>query len=91
MALKGLRTLNTAPSFSANFSRDFHDAVKLLRKGVFDQKPLLTHKFSYKDAETAFEIASEKPVDRIKGAITFQSLQTDNLVFVVFVSWLFSN
>jgi len=70
MALKGSRILNTAPPFSANFSRDFHDAIKLPRKGVFDQKPHIAHKFSYKDAETALEVASEKPVDYIKGATT---------------------
>jgi len=69
--VKGLKVLNVAPSFSANFNKDFHDAVKLLRKGVFDQKPLITHKFSYKDADTAFKVASEKPGGYIKGAITF--------------------
>ncbi len=69
--VKGLTVLNTAPSSSADFNRDFHDAVKLLRKGVFDQKPLITHKFSYKEAEKAFRTASEKPADYIKGVITF--------------------
>ena len=68
---KGLRILNTAPSFSANFNKDFHDAVKLLKKGVFDQRPLITHRFSYREAETAFKIASESPVDYIKGVMIF--------------------
>ena len=68
---KGLTVLNTAPSSSADFNRDFRDAVRLLRKGVFDQELLITHRFPYRDAQTAFETASEKPVDYIKGVITF--------------------
>jgi len=68
---KGLRVLNIAPAFSANFNEDFHDSVKLLRKGIFDQRPLITHRFSYRDAETAFKVASEKTAGYIKGVITF--------------------
>lgn len=68
---KGLSILNTAPAFSKDFKRDFQDAVKLLEKGVFDQKLLITHRFSYEDAQTAFKIASERTVDYIKGVITF--------------------
>ena len=68
---KGLTVLNTAPSSSYDFNKDFHDAVELLRKGVFDQRPLITHRFSYKDAERALKTASEKPKDYIKGVITF--------------------
>jgi len=60
-----------ALSSSADFNSDFHDAVKLLSKGVFDQKPLMTHRFSYKEAEKAFKTASEKPADYIKGVLTF--------------------
>jgi len=69
--VKGLRVLNTAPNFSADFTKDFHVAVKLLRKGIFDQKPLITHRFSYKEAEKAFKIASQKPADYVKGVLTF--------------------
>ena len=69
--VKGTKILNTAPASSSDFSKDFHDAVNLLRKGVFNQEPLITHRFSYKDAAEAFKTASEKPVDYIKGVITF--------------------
>jgi len=69
--MKGLKILNTAPSFSYDFNKDFHDAAGLLRKGVFDQRKLITHRFPYKDAQEAFKTASEKPVDYIKGVITF--------------------
>ncbi|MEM1581704.1 MAG: zinc-binding dehydrogenase [Candidatus Bathyarchaeia archaeon] len=68
---RGLTILNTSPAFSANFNRDFHDAVKLLRKGVVNQKPLITHKFHYKNAQEAFELASKRPPNYIKGALTF--------------------
>lgn len=68
---KGLRILNTAPAFSRDFNRDFRDAVKLLERGVFDQKPLITHRFPNEDAQTAFKIASERHADYIKGVITF--------------------
>jgi len=68
---KGLRILNTAPAFSTNFNKDFHDSVKLLRKGMFDQKPLITHKFPFRDAETAFKVASRRTPGYIKGALTF--------------------
>lgn len=68
---KGTKILNTAPASSSNFNKDFHDAVNLLRKGVFNQKPLITHQFSYKKAAKAFKTASDKPADYIKGVITF--------------------
>ncbi|MEM2939332.1 MAG: zinc-binding dehydrogenase [Candidatus Bathyarchaeia archaeon] len=68
---KGLTILNTSPAFSADFNKDFHDAVKLLRKGVVNQKPLITHRFHYRNAQEAFELASKKPSNYIKGVITF--------------------
>jgi threonine dehydrogenase-like Zn-dependent dehydrogenase len=69
--MKGLEVLNISPMSSINFNRDFHDAVKLLKKGIFDQKSLITHKFNYKDAKTVFKIASKKTENYIKGTITF--------------------
>ena len=69
--IMGLKVLNTAPSFSSNFNKDFHDAVNLLRKGVFNQERLITHRFSFEDSETAFKEASKKPPDYIKGVIIF--------------------
>jgi threonine dehydrogenase-like Zn-dependent dehydrogenase len=69
--VKGLNILNTSPSSSLNFNKDFHDAVTLLKKGVFDQKTLITHRFSFNDPEKAFRIAATKPLEYIKGVITF--------------------
>ena len=69
--MKGTKILNTAPASSSDFNKDFHAAVNLLRKGVFNQKPLITHRFLYRDAAKAFKTASERPVDYIKGVIAF--------------------
>ena len=69
--MMGLKVLNTAPLFSSNFNKDFHDAVNLLKKGVFNQERLITHRFPFEDSERAFEEASKKPPDYIKGVITF--------------------
>jgi threonine dehydrogenase-like Zn-dependent dehydrogenase len=63
--------LNTSPSFSPDFNKDFHDAVKLLKKGIFDQRPLITHRFHYTEAQEAFKIASEKPEGFVKAVIVF--------------------
>ncbi|HIE14787.1 TPA: hypothetical protein EYP70_05900 [Candidatus Bathyarchaeota archaeon] len=69
--IMGLRILNTAPHFSSNFNKDFHDAVNLLKKGVFNQECLITHRFPFEDPKTAFEEASQKPLNYVKGVITF--------------------
>lgn len=68
---KGLRILNTAPSFSKNFVKDFQDAVKLMRKGVFNQELLITHVNPYTEAQEAFEAALNRPTGYIKGVLTF--------------------
>jgi threonine dehydrogenase-like Zn-dependent dehydrogenase len=68
---KGLKVLNTAPHSSLDFIEDFCDAVNLLRKGVFNQNALITHRFPYTQAEKAFKTASEKPEGYVKGVLTF--------------------
>ncbi|MEM2740449.1 MAG: zinc-binding dehydrogenase [Candidatus Bathyarchaeia archaeon] len=68
---QGLKILNTSPASSRDFNKDFHDAMGLLRRGVFDQKPLITHRFHYTEAQEAFKIASEKPEGYIKGVVVF--------------------
>jgi len=68
---KGINVLNISPNFSKNFNKDFHDAVKLLNKGTFNQRPLITHRASHHEAEKIFKVAVKKPDDYIKGVITF--------------------
>jgi len=67
----GFKVLNISPSSSRNFNRDFHDAVKLLRKGVFNQSRLITHRFKFECPDEALRVASEKPPGYIKGVIVF--------------------
>lgn len=68
---RGYRVYNTAP----NFDRHFRDHVKeteiLMRKGVFDQKDLITHVSAYQNAQEIMDIASSKTEGYIKGVITF--------------------
>lgn len=68
---RGYRVYNTAP----NFDRHFRDHVKeteiLMRKGVFDQKHLITHVGNYQNAQEIMDIASSKTEGYIKGVITF--------------------
>lgn len=66
---KGIRVLNTVPWMSKNLAREFRDGVNLLVKGVFQNAPLITHTFSFADAEEAMRITSSRPQDLIKAVI----------------------
>jgi len=68
--IKGLWVINTIPGLSVNFSKDLADAVKLMIKGTFNQKKLITHKFKFQDAGQAFDSILED-VSYIKGVILF--------------------
>jgi len=68
---KGLWVLNPSPMLSLNFSKDFQDAVKLMRKGVFTQQQLITHKFPFPKIQEAFSFIASNPSDYIKGVILF--------------------
>ncbi len=68
---KGMDVRNISPGYSKDFTEDFYDAVKLLKRGIFNQKPLITHRASYQEAEKLFKVAAGKPKDYIKGVITF--------------------
>lgn len=69
--VRGLHVLNTAPQFSPDFTREFQTAAKLMRRGVFNQEPLVTHLFSFDQAQEALEVAQLRPRGYIKGAIRF--------------------
>jgi L-idonate 5-dehydrogenase len=45
---------------SFRFHPEFATAVELMRKGLIDVKPLLTHTFAYSDHEEAFAVAADK-------------------------------
>ena len=69
--MKGLRILNPSPMLSSNFSKDFQDAVKLMKRGTFAQKKLITHTFAFSEIQKAFSFISSKPPHYIKGVILY--------------------
>ena len=70
--MKGLDVLNATPSASRDWGRDFHEAIGYIRQGTFNLKPLITHFYDYRDAQSALDmITKNRPPDYIKGVFTF--------------------
>ena len=57
------------PARSDSYSNDLKVAVELLKRGVFDLRRLITHRWRLDQIKEAFEYASKKPKDYIKGVI----------------------
>ncbi|MEM2905172.1 MAG: hypothetical protein QW587_05485 [Candidatus Bathyarchaeia archaeon] len=53
---------DSAPQFSQDFTREFRAAVKLMRRGVFHQEPLVMHIFDFEKPQEAFEVATRRPM-----------------------------
>lgn len=70
--MNGIEVQNPAPKFSANFDEDFRDAVKLIAKGSYDQRRLITHRFRPDEAQQALEFAAGRPQGYIKGVFLFE-------------------
>jgi len=68
---KGMDVRNISPGYSKDQVKDFVDAVRLMRKGIIDQRLLITHRASYEEADELFKFACKKPDGYIKGAILF--------------------
>lgn len=66
---KGLEVIMTSPARAEDMRENFKIAVRMLSRGVFNLEKLVTHKWSLNDIQKAFEYASKKPVDYIKGVI----------------------
>jgi threonine dehydrogenase-like Zn-dependent dehydrogenase len=66
---KGLEVYNTSPLLAPDFSRVFRRTVKLMQKGFFDLKPLITHAAAPQDAQELFEIATARRDGYIKGVV----------------------
>ncbi|MCX8183324.1 MAG: zinc-binding dehydrogenase [Crenarchaeota archaeon] len=66
---KGLEVIMTSPSRAEDMRENFKIAVGMLSKGVFNLERLITHKWILNDIQKAFEYASKKPSDYIKGVI----------------------
>ncbi|MEM1286995.1 MAG: L-idonate 5-dehydrogenase [Pseudomonadota bacterium] len=57
---------------SFRFHEEFHTGVSLMRKGLIDVKPFITHTFALSDALTAFETAGDRS-RALKAQIDFTS------------------
>jgi len=68
---KGLKVLNTAPMYVADFTPYFRAAVALMGTGRLDQSKLITHRFELSEVEKGFELAAGKKDGYIKGVILF--------------------
>ncbi|MEM1509140.1 MAG: zinc-binding dehydrogenase [Thermofilaceae archaeon] len=66
---KGLEVIMTNPSRAEDMRANLRIAMKSLSRGVFKMEKLITHKWPLAEIQRAFEYASSKPVDYIKGVI----------------------
>ena len=70
----GIEVVNTSPKISHDFARVFQRTVKLMGKGVFDLKPLITHSVSPARAPELFEIANAKSQNYLKGVVNWSEV-----------------
>ncbi|MBC5689000.1 zinc-binding dehydrogenase [Mediterraneibacter sp. NSJ-55] len=70
--LNGLRIINTAPACDRHFSDHVVQTERLMERGVFCQKDLITHIMDYHDIQKMLETAEAKADGYIKGVITFR-------------------
>ncbi len=66
---KGLEIIMTCPARAEDMRRNLRIATRMLFKGVFHMEKLVTHKWKLDEIQEAFEYASKKPKDYIKGVI----------------------
>lgn len=68
---KGIDLVMAVPARSGEeySTVDLRVAAKLLERGVFNQERLITHKWRLSQIQEAFEYASKKPKEYIKGVI----------------------
>jgi threonine dehydrogenase-like Zn-dependent dehydrogenase len=73
--LSGLKVLNSAPGISRDRNiNNTERAVRLLERGIFDLRKLVTHRHSYQDVQQAMETAVTRPEGYIKGVLLFDGL-----------------
>lgn len=66
---KGLEVVMANPNRAEDMRVNLRLAMKSLSRGVFKMEKLVTHKWQLAEIQRAFEYASSKPVDYIKGVI----------------------
>ncbi|MGC9013626.1 MAG: zinc-binding dehydrogenase [Thermoproteota archaeon] len=66
---KGLEVVMTNPSRAEDMTKNLKIATQMLSRGVFSLEQLVTHKWKLDEIQEAFEYASGKPSNYIKGVI----------------------
>jgi len=66
---KGLEVIMTNPNRAEDMRENLRIAVKMLSRNVFNLENLVTHKWNLNEIQEAFEYASKKPSNYIKGVI----------------------
>lgn len=69
--LGGLKIYNTSPMSNDNYLDKLIPTARLMVRGVFDQRELITHIGPCENAQELLHIATEKEDGYIKGVITF--------------------
>jgi threonine dehydrogenase-like Zn-dependent dehydrogenase len=67
--MMGIQVYNASPNISTDFPRIFARTVPMMKKGVFDLEPLVTHAMPADRAPELFEIAAHQSDGYIKGVI----------------------
>jgi len=58
------------PNYSLDELEDMRRAIRALSKGIFPMEKIITHRFKLDEIQTAFETATSKPKEYIKGIVT---------------------
>ena len=66
---KGIAVFNTSPKIAPDFPRVFQRTVKLMARGVFDLRPLITHRTEPAKAQALFELATARGEGYVKGIV----------------------
>lgn len=66
---KGLEVMMTNPNRAEDMAKNLKIATRMLSKNIFNLEKLITHKWKLNEIQKAFEYASSKPSDYIKGVI----------------------
>lgn len=70
--LNGLRIVNTAPACDRHFADHVLQTQRLMERGVFEQKELITHIMDYHEIQKMLTVAEMKSEGYVKGVITFR-------------------
>ncbi len=72
---KGHRLIHTSPAIDSEkeYSRYWPKTIKLFRAGIFDLKPLITHKYMAEDIERVMADSVERPEGFVKSVFYFEN------------------